>query len=1038
MIFESANLEKNKKEAIEDDKHSCESHPIARSVSAKDCDQYEKCKDEECTRWVPKTAINDSPYRSRHCSEEHGGHGKNLYSKLNRVLAASASEATNPYYGKLHGQQEEHARMDIHGMKAQEVLQKVDMECSEDYSYIHDEHHQLTRAEDEYNEETVVIKETKMRIKMEKEGSLANLHSELGKQREGGVSDFLRKTYETALHHRSTPVQINAVQVDQNHQKQCEKLQQEPTPFKYRDMSSGFLTATLNSPTALKETQGKGVEETPTAADHTEKRIKSEPGINSFFDKVEEASDEKMVLDNDVSLDKGRSPPSSSVNKSYLMNNYFNSLRAFAASNMYAPSSQPENNAEVHDSSPSKLDILKACSKLKMPAFDSENLNRSSAEQVMETPTANDLCPPGPIGQQAWSNSNSNNSVSLPYNVMLQHHLLQAALVANICTTQFPTATALHQQGALQQALAMSLDQMSPFAKKAFNANANGGTNTLPRNDKINSVEKKTFSSNQEIQNEPLDLSKKPSEEDLTEKSAHHGLLSHAAENMNRNPGRSIPVPSSFDSFPFHKSMLRYPSAPTGGLPDLFGVTSPMPTANFQDFNPQMRLPFGNGISPTTPEMAYAQQIQGFLNSAYSAKENPSVRPLGNYPARYRLNNNSGKRGRPRKRPYDVAVSFDPDHNTNGVHTNSPRQNNDRLHEGSPNVSQCIDLPYKCDICDKSFQKQSSLTRHKYEHTGKRPHHCTECGKSFKHKHHLIEHQRLHSGEKPYQCDKCGKRFSHSGSYSQHMNHRYAYCKPEDAVMQELRQQMKKAGKDLYNNGTYGSPKQNKQKGYPKQALDNHNSQGMMTSTASFMENFHQYLQPPVSLPYNSDSSPMNGQGKGKNVTSSFELIKSPKRKSSVEDAKQDGNKTDSPQRNSSHFYGNNNTNDCLLPSMDMENKSAKDSSSEPDRFRNRSHERLSPMDQPTSPSESKKRKFTSESEKSDKSVSATSSTSSIWSGMRDAFRNHANDMFFPSPTNHVSSPSPPLMAAKARDGFDGQVTLKGSILHIPVATDLM
>ncbi|XP_027003196.2 zinc finger E-box-binding homeobox 2-like isoform X1 [Tachysurus fulvidraco] len=83
---------------------------------------------------------------------------------------------------------------------------------------------------------------------------------------------------------------------------------------------------------------------------------------------------------------------------------------------------------------------------------------------------------------------------------------------------------------------------------------------------------------------------------------------------------------------------------------------------------------------------------------------------------------------------------------------------------------------YACDICDKSFQKSSSLLRHKYEHTGKRPHECKICKKAFKHKHHLIEHSRLHSGEKPYQCDKCGKRFSHSGSYSQHMNHRYAFC----------------------------------------------------------------------------------------------------------------------------------------------------------------------------------------------------------------------------------------------------------------------
>ncbi|XP_075899276.1 zinc finger E-box-binding homeobox 1b [Nelusetta ayraudi] len=86
---------------------------------------------------------------------------------------------------------------------------------------------------------------------------------------------------------------------------------------------------------------------------------------------------------------------------------------------------------------------------------------------------------------------------------------------------------------------------------------------------------------------------------------------------------------------------------------------------------------------------------------------------------------------------------------------------------------------YACDLCDKVFQKSSSLLRHKYEHTGRRPHECGICSKAFKHKHHLIEHMRLHSGEKPYECDKCGKRFSHSGSYSQHMNHRYSYCKKE-------------------------------------------------------------------------------------------------------------------------------------------------------------------------------------------------------------------------------------------------------------------
>ncbi|XP_076240016.1 Zn finger homeodomain 1 [Calliopsis andreniformis] len=110
--------------------------------------------------------------------------------------------------------------------------------------------------------------------------------------------------------------------------------------------------------------------------------------------------------------------------------------------------------------------------------------------------------------------------------------------------------------------------------------------------------------------------------------------------------------------------------------------------------------------------------------------------------------------------------------------TNVKNGNENASQPEAPPAAETEQGVYFCDRCDKTFSKHSSLARHKYEHSGQRPYKCVECPRAFKHKHHLTEHKRLHSGEKPFQCSKCLKRFSHSGSYSQHMNHRYSYCKP--------------------------------------------------------------------------------------------------------------------------------------------------------------------------------------------------------------------------------------------------------------------
>ncbi|XP_053353741.1 zinc finger E-box-binding homeobox 2b isoform X5 [Clarias gariepinus] len=122
------------------------------------------------------------------------------------------------------------------------------------------------------------------------------------------------------------------------------------------------------------------------------------------------------------------------------------------------------------------------------------------------------------------------------------------------------------------------------------------------------------------------------------------------------------------------------------------------------------------------------------------------------------------------------------------------------LLDGTPDYLSSLDDMTDSDAC---------LSRKKIKKTesGKRPHQCQICKKAFKHKHHLIEHSRLHSGEKPYQCDKCGKRFSHSGSYSQHMNHRYSYCKREaeerEAAEREARDKGRMEPSDLLMNRAF-------------------------------------------------------------------------------------------------------------------------------------------------------------------------------------------------------------------------------------------
>ncbi|CAL7948516.1 unnamed protein product [Xylocopa violacea] len=73
-----------------------------------------------------------------------------------------------------------------------------------------------------------------------------------------------------------------------------------------------------------------------------------------------------------------------------------------------------------------------------------------------------------------------------------------------------------------------------------------------------------------------------------------------------------------------------------------------------------------------------------------------------------------------------------------------------------------IDKPYLCDLCGKSFKHSNNLRGHKRTHlddSKKKRHVCEICGTAFRSRFHLGEHMNQHNGRKPYSCEKCGKPF---------------------------------------------------------------------------------------------------------------------------------------------------------------------------------------------------------------------------------------------------------------------------------------
>lgn len=79
-----------------------------------------------------------------------------------------------------------------------------------------------------------------------------------------------------------------------------------------------------------------------------------------------------------------------------------------------------------------------------------------------------------------------------------------------------------------------------------------------------------------------------------------------------------------------------------------------------------------------------------------------------------------------------------------------------------------LERKYLCNVCNKAFDRNTSLTRHMLVHTREKPFKCQLCDKAFSQNAHLKRHILIHIGQKSYQCNKCGKMFIEKGGLARH------------------------------------------------------------------------------------------------------------------------------------------------------------------------------------------------------------------------------------------------------------------------------
>lgn len=78
-------------------------------------------------------------------------------------------------------------------------------------------------------------------------------------------------------------------------------------------------------------------------------------------------------------------------------------------------------------------------------------------------------------------------------------------------------------------------------------------------------------------------------------------------------------------------------------------------------------------------------------------------------------------------------------------------------------------LANQCEVCGKVMSSKSSLRKHVYLHSGKKPYKCGVCNKSYPHSWYLTSHMKFHTDSWAHFCKLCDMHFMYKSTLKRHL-----------------------------------------------------------------------------------------------------------------------------------------------------------------------------------------------------------------------------------------------------------------------------